>query len=235
MADLYKKFAEVYDECGISTFSIGFGKAMLKYLNSVYPNERFEKNLDICCGTGVLCNFLKENGIETKGVDISKEMLDVARKNYPDIEFIENDVKEYQDDKKYDFITCTDDALPHIINIDDIQMVIRNVNHLLRENGLFIFDINYFHLMPCEKYDKSIGKHRLSYEIQRDDKIMTFNVECYEGDELIWTDTTQERDYSIEEITSILNEEGFVIETCSQHFFDEKRCEKWKIVAKKIE
>ena len=108
---------------------------MIKYFDSVHPNDSFRKNLDICCGTGTLCNFFKEKGIETKGVDISKEMLDVACEKYPDIEFIQCDVKEYNDDEEYDFITCTDDALPHITDVDDFKEVIRNVNQLLREMG----------------------------------------------------------------------------------------------------
>ena len=228
------KFAQIYDECGVSNFSIGFGEAALKYIDSAYPKDSFKKNLDICCGTGTLCNFLKENGIETKGVDISREMLDVACEKYPDIEFIHCDVKKYEDDEKYDFITCTDDALQHITDVDDFKEVIRNVNRLLRENGLFIFDMNYFNLLPSERYDKSLGDNRLSYHITRDGKIMTFDVEYYEGDKLLWKEIVHERDYPIDELTGILNDEGFVIEVCAQHFFNEKRCEKWKIVAKKV-
>ena len=101
---------------------------------------------------------------------------------------------------------------------------------------MFIFDINYFHLLPFEKYDKSLDDcRRLSYHLQRDGDIITFNVEYYEDDKLLWQDTVLERDYSIEVITRILNEEGFALESCSQHFLNEKRSEKWKIVAKKIE
>ena len=81
MTDLYKDFAAVYDECGVSDYSISFGNAMLEYINRMHTNETFKKNLDICCGTGTLCNFFKDKGIETKGVDISKEMLDIALVN----------------------------------------------------------------------------------------------------------------------------------------------------------
>ena len=71
--------------------------------------------------------------------------------------------------------------------------------------------------------------------LKRDGKIITYNVEYYEENELLWKGKVLERDYSIEEITQILNEEGFALELCSQHFLNEKRCKKWKIVAKKIE
>lgn len=236
MSDLYEKFADVYDECGVSEYSLSFGEAMLEYFNSMHPNETFKKNLDICCGTGTLCNFFKENGIETKGVDISREMLDVACQKYPDIEFVECDVKEYHDDETYDFVTSTDDAIPHIINVEDVKKVIGNVNRLLRVNGLFIFDVNYFEEYSFEKYDKSLDDtRRLSYHLHKDGEIVRFDVEYYENDVLLWKNHVCERDFSIEELTQILNEEGFILESCSQHFFNEKRSEKWKIIAKKIE
>ena len=144
MTDLYKKFAEVYDDCGVSDYSISFGNAMLEYFKRMHPDEAFKKNLDICCGTGMLCNFFKENGIETKGVDISKEMLGIARDKYPDIEFVECDVRHYHDGQTYDFVTSTDDAIAHLIDLEDIKKVIENVYKILRPGGLFIFDIDYF-------------------------------------------------------------------------------------------
>ena len=236
MADLYKKFAEVYDKCGVSEYSISFGNAMLEYFNRLHSDETFKKNLDICCGTGTLCNFFKENGIESKGVDISREMLDIAREKYPDIEFVECDVIQYHDDETYDFVTSTDDAVAHLTNPDDVKKVIKNINKLLRVNGLFIFDINYFPAFSFEKYYKSLDECRkLSYHLQRDGKIITFDVEYYEDDELLWKDSVAEREYSIEDLTQMLNDEGFIVESCSQYLFNEKRSEKWKIIAKKIE
>ncbi|WP_407375955.1 class I SAM-dependent DNA methyltransferase [Methanobrevibacter sp.] len=209
---------------------------MLKYFTNVHPNENFRKNLDLCCGTGTLCNFFKEQAIETKGVDISGGMLAIALKNYPGIEFIKHDIIDYHDGEKYDFITCTDDALNHITNTDDIKKIIQNVNTHLRVDGLFIFDINYFDIIPLEKVSKSSDNFKnLSYTPQREGNIVKINVEYYENNELLWSDTVCERDYSIEEIAKILNDNNFVIEVFSQYFFDEVRAQKWKCVARKIE
>lgn len=235
MSNLYQRFASVYDECGISEFSIVFGQSMLEHFKQVYPNRSFKRNLDICCGTGKLCNFFKENGIETKGVDLSKEMIDIARENYPEIEFTVSDASEYQDDEKYDFITCTDDALNHITEPDVLKKIIKNVNNLLVDGGLFIFDMNYFYVFNFEKYYKALdSKRKLSYKLTRDDKIIQFNVEYFEDDNLLWKEQVCERDYSVEDITKILNDEGFAVEMFSQHFYNEKRTDKWKVVAKKV-
>ena len=61
MDDVYVELAQMYDKFGISDFSVSFGDSMLKYFDCMYPNETFKKNLDICCGTGTLCGFFKED------------------------------------------------------------------------------------------------------------------------------------------------------------------------------
>lgn len=236
MGDLYSNFADVYDDCGVDKYALSFGEAMLNYLEMMHPDETFKRNLDICCGTGTLCNFFKGKGLETKGVDISKEMLDVASSKYPDIEFVVCDATTYRDEETYDFVSCTDDAVSHLTDPDDVKKVFETVNTLLRDGGMFIFDINFFDSFVFEKFDKSLDDfRRLSYDISRDGKIVNFDVEYYENDELLWRNSVSERDYSIEEMTVMLNDAGFILEACSQHFLGEKRAEKWKIVARKLE
>ena len=236
MDDLYSNIAEIYDECSVNDFSVSFGNAMLKYFNGMHSNETFKKNLDICCGTGTLCGFFKENNIETKGVDISSAMLKVARNKYPNIEFIEADVVKYQDDETYDFVTCIDDAFNHIVDVDDAKKVIKNIYKLLRVNGLFILDINNFNLLPTGEYNKSSNDYsRLVYKLHKEEDLFKTHVEYYEHEKLVWKNSVVERNYSIDDLTQMFNEEGFVLESCSQHLFEEKRCAKWKFIFKKIE
>lgn len=236
MGDLYQKIASIYDCCGISDFSVTFGKSILKYVQLLHPNECFEKNIDICCGTGTLCGFFRDHGIETKGVDLSKEMLEVARKNYPDIEFAECNAKDYQDDILYDFATCTDDALQHNTKVDDVKAIFKNVNRLLRPDGLFIFDINFVaYISIGERIKFQQDQTELLYNVSREGEIVTYVVNYYENGNLIWSDAVKERDFSVDDITILLKEAGFIVEMCSQYFFDEKNDKKWKIVARKVE
>ena len=235
MVDLYKYFSAIYDECNVSTHSIIFGKSMLRYFEIMHPNESFKKNLDLCCGTGSLCNFLMENGIESKGVDLSEEMLEIALKNYPDIEFVHCNIIDYKDHEKYDFITSTDDALNHIIEIDDLKKSFQNANNLLRKDGLFIFDISNFNQVSFKRREKfSEGSKKLVYSPSKKGKIVNYKVEYYENDEFIWSDDINERDYSVDEIIGLLNDTGFVLEVCAQYFFDENRMAKFNFVARKI-
>lgn len=237
MDDVYVELAQMYDKFGISDFSVSFGDSMLKYFDCMYPNETFKKNLDICCGTGTLCGFFKDNGIQTKGVDLSAEMLDVARSKYCDVEFIKCNASEFNDGEVYDFITCTYDALNHITDIEDVKRIVKNANVLLRDGGLFIFDINNFDILTPGEYNKDSfnGYSKLSLVQSRDGDLIKTDVKYYEHDKLIWQKSLFERDYSISKLTQIFNREGFVLDSCSQHFLDEKRSEKWKLIFKKVE
>ncbi|BDQ38166.1 methyltransferase type 11 [Pseudodesulfovibrio nedwellii] len=47
--------------------------------------------VDLCCGTGMLAGIAASSGINTTGVDISRTMLDVARKKRPNATFIHGD------------------------------------------------------------------------------------------------------------------------------------------------
>ena len=46
--------------------------------------------LDLECGNGALTKELQNRGYQVIGMDASKEQLEIARSNYPDIEFFTN-------------------------------------------------------------------------------------------------------------------------------------------------
>lgn len=45
--------------------------------------------LDLGCGTGHFSNYMRQRGYEVVGLDPSTKMLDFAKKNFPEIEFVE--------------------------------------------------------------------------------------------------------------------------------------------------
>jgi ubiquinone/menaquinone biosynthesis C-methylase UbiE len=55
---------------------------------------RYQKIIDIGCGTGALCSVLSQKGLSVTGVDTAQKMLKIARKNSKNsnINFIEANV-----------------------------------------------------------------------------------------------------------------------------------------------
>lgn len=133
----YNRVAKYYDDV------IGIGFDTDKYLKEKI--KRYNKNvrsvLELGCGTGN--NLLPFAGnIELTGIDISEEMLKIARKKVPRCSFYRMDIREFSLDNKFDLIICLYDTLNHLLLFSDWKKLFINVSRHLNAGGLFIFDIN---------------------------------------------------------------------------------------------
>lgn len=112
-----------------------------QYGNSVIELIDANKNstiLDLGCGNGVLSKVLYDKGYSVRGIDASKELLDIAKKNYPDIEFIEADATDFSLQEPVDIVFSN--AVFHWINRERQQDMLKCVYDALKENGQFVFE-----------------------------------------------------------------------------------------------
>lgn len=89
--------------------------------------------LDVACGTGVLFPDYIHRGAKVTGVDISSEMLRIAKEKYPDILLICGDAEEYAFEKDYDAVMIYN-AFPHFSNPEKL---IKNLGNALKVGGRF--------------------------------------------------------------------------------------------------
>lgn len=94
--------------------------------------------IDLGCGNGALSNVLKEKGFDVIGIDASKELLDIAKKNYPDMTFIEADATEFSLEQKVDIVFSN--AVFHWIDRDKQPAMLSCVYQALKTNGQFVFE-----------------------------------------------------------------------------------------------
>ena len=94
--------------------------------------------LDLGCGNGALTKALQDKGYIVKGIDASKELLDIAKKNYPDIEFIQADATNFSLQEPVDVVFSN--AVFHWIDKERQQDMVRCVYNALREKGQFVFE-----------------------------------------------------------------------------------------------
>ena len=112
--------------------------------------EKGSKILDIGTGTGILISYLLEKlPAKLVGVDISENMIEVARKKYKneDVKFVVYDIMNFNEDK-YDYIFIYS-AYPHFKNKENL---FQHLYKLLNENGKVIIahsqsrdEINHVH------------------------------------------------------------------------------------------
>ena len=98
--------------------------------------------LDLCCGTGQLAAVLSAKGYPTTGVDGSAGMIEIARKNAPDVEFVVQDARELSLDVRFAAVFSIFDSLNHVMSLDDLELVFEKVHSVLKDGGYFEFDLN---------------------------------------------------------------------------------------------
>lgn len=94
--------------------------------------------LDLGCGNGALTKALQDKGFIAKGIDASRELLEFARKNYPNIEFIQADAADFSVEEPVDAVFSN--AVFHWIEEDRQKDMLKCVYKALKENGQFVFE-----------------------------------------------------------------------------------------------
>jgi SAM-dependent methyltransferase len=109
--------------------------------------------LELGCGTGaVLCGLSAVGSLA--GMDISPNMLDIARARLPGAQFIHGDISSFDLGRRFDVIICTYDVLNHLAEFDRWISCFACTYKHLTEGGLFIFDINtvgQLNRVACER------------------------------------------------------------------------------------
>ena len=100
--------------------------------------EQKGKALDVGCGrTGRFIELLLHEGFEPEGLDISSEMVKLARQRHPAIRFYQQDICQWRSSEKYDFITAWD-SIWHI-PLEQQKPVLGHLVESLNTNGVLIF------------------------------------------------------------------------------------------------
>ena len=97
--------------------------------------------LELGCGTGAILKILAKS-YDVAGLDVSPQMLALARKKLPHVRFYRKDMVRFELATKFDVIICVFDSINHVLNFTDRQKIFRNAARHLEKDGLFLFDIN---------------------------------------------------------------------------------------------
>lgn len=96
--------------------------------------------LDIGCGQGVLYHYLRENNnsFEYFGIDISKQAIEIGKKEFAEANFSQLDFDREKLDGKFDVIVFNETLYYFNRPLKTIEKVIR---HNLRSNGYLIISM----------------------------------------------------------------------------------------------
>ena len=121
---------------------------------------------------GSLTTELAGRGIEMTGVDLSEDMLMVAREKSAgmDILYLNQDMCSFELYGTVDFIVSSLDCMNYITDKRDLLKVMKLANNYLNPRGLFIFDINTRH-----KLENVIGNN--TFILENDDVFCSWQNE----------------------------------------------------------
>jgi demethylmenaquinone methyltransferase/2-methoxy-6-polyprenyl-1,4-benzoquinol methylase len=138
---VFDTISDVYDKVNKILF-FGLHSVWRKKVVKILIDKKPVKILDIATGTGDLAiDLTKTNAKNIVGVDISKEMLKIARNKVNNNNL--NDIIEIQlgdaenlnfQDNYFDAITCSFG----VRNFEDLPKALQEINRTLKPNGTFV-------------------------------------------------------------------------------------------------
>lgn len=104
-----------------------------------------EPVLELACGTGRVTIPLAERKVDITGLDISQEMLGLAKRKAMrkgvDIDLIKGDMRDFTIDKEFNTIIVPVNSMLHLLSIDEYEGLFSSVHEHLSDQGRFIFQI----------------------------------------------------------------------------------------------
>ena len=136
----YENFADHYD---LFCSSIDYQEQgeHLRRLYQLFGNGG-NQHLDLACGTGTLIrSMMPDSSLQSSGVDLSENMINIARALSPDTTFHCADMSSFQCNQKFDLITCLLYSMHYCSEWQQFTQTVENVYELLNPGGVFCFDV----------------------------------------------------------------------------------------------
>ena len=147
--EFFDNFASTWDNEPIAEKQI---------LDIILDNADVKENinvLDVACGTGVLFPFYLERNVKSiTAVDLSPEMVKIAKSKFPQADVICGDAENISFQKQFDVIMIYN-AFPHF---PEPQQVIENLAKYIKDGGRFCIAHGLSKKKLDEIHMKSAGK-----------------------------------------------------------------------------
>ena len=215
-------FCKVYNEFGWNYYPEAFGQQLLQWMavQDFHPKT----SMDLACGTGVLCEILREQGIASAGMDFSSGMIQIARSRNSQIPYEVADMTTYCPDRQFDLVTCTGDAVNHIAALSDVEKIFQNVYQYLAPGGYFVFDLlNENEVSDSEPFEMDVDETTtVWFQMTRPaENRVNLTIRVYENDMLQLEEIIRETIHEPAVICNLLKTCGFTLLRCADRMIDD--------------
>lgn len=247
--EIYGGFASVYDKFMDNIPYDDWFRYLQKLLSKYGIYEGIV--VDLACGTGEMTKRLAKAGYNMIGVDVSEEMLEIARdKCGADILWLHQDMRALDLYGSASAMVCVCDGMNYICSIKELEQVFKRVVTFLDQDGVLIFDMKteYFYQEILGNRTITDNREDASYiwenEYHEKDHLNKYLLTIYEllddnRDLFLRTDELhQQRAYDINVVKECLENQGFSQIKVFEAFTEEKpntKSERLYFVARKCE
>ncbi|MGH4118577.1 class I SAM-dependent DNA methyltransferase [Clostridium sp.] len=219
--DCYREFAHIYDKLINSDIDYKSWALNIMSICSEH-NIEYDSYLDLACGTGNLTVEIASEFKNIWAVDLSSDMLSEAEQKMREIgikaKFICQDICLLNLNNTFNLITCCLDSSNYILEEENFKKYLLGVYDLLKDDGLFIFDINSYY-----KLTSVLGNNTYNYdsddvvymwENYLENDIVDMNLIFFVKEGQVYRRFDEhhaERAYSEEYIENVLKEIGFKV------------------------
>jgi len=217
--DAYHNLAVSYDRL---TNDVDY-EATVDFYYEILKQEGLKPRtaVDLACGTGSVTTILAGKGLQVTAVDLSEEMLTVARQKAMDLEnqpfFLCQNLRELYLPRAVDLAVCALDSLDYITDPDDCKEAIRRVYKYLNPGGIFIFDVNTPEKLRAMDGQVFLDEDDDVYcvwrgEFDEETNICSYGMDLFQRTGNLWNRSFEEHceyAYSAEQLVGYLKDAGF--------------------------
>jgi SAM-dependent methyltransferase len=106
----------------------------------IFGASKPKKILEVGCGTGNYTKILVDRGYEVTAVDVSEDMLKLAREKCTS-KFTKGDISDVTLNGKFDTCIAMFAVMGYITENTEIIKALNNIYAHLKPNGIFVFDV----------------------------------------------------------------------------------------------
>ncbi len=225
MSDIYRILAPYYDEWNgeldYACWADGIESAFRRFFAG-----KVESVCDLGCGTGSMTIELARRGYDMVGIDLSAEMLTVARERAEAagvserILWLRQDITEFELYGTVEAVVSCLDTVNHLTDRAALSRCFSLVHNYLVPGGLFLFDLNSrkkfeeIYADECYVFEADGVYCTWQNSYRSASKLCTFDITLFreterEGLYRRYTERQTERMYPLLTIRRLLSENGF--------------------------
>ena len=136
--NIYKDLARYY-EIIFSWKNFKNEANVVRKLIKEYKKSKGDLLLDVACGTGKHLSYLRRY-FSCTGVDLNKQMLNLARKNVSGVTFKQGNMLNFNLKKKFDIVLCLFGSIGYTRSYKNLKIALISLINHLKPKGVIIIE-----------------------------------------------------------------------------------------------